>query len=118
MSSAQYQGKAFSKSEHTCCLSTKRKQSVIIDPDLLLLHVHASDVGVGDVRLLVRLQHRDGRVGLGRKNIDLKQNKASQFNSAKVASDTGLGRAAFHCYPALKVVIGCIPFFLSGRKWW
>ena len=98
MSSAKYQGNAFSRSVHTYCLSTKRKQSVIIDPDLLLLHVHASDVGLGDVRLLVRLQHRDGRVGLGRKNIDLKQNKMSRFNSAKEASDTGLGRAAFHYF--------------------
>ena len=26
---------------------------------------------------------------------------------------TGLGRAAFHCYLVLKVVLGCIPFFLK-----
>ena len=31
-------------------------------------------------------------------------------------SDTGLGRAAFHCYPVLNVVIGCIPFLLKGEK--
>ena len=35
-----------------------------------------------------------------------------------VVSGTGVGRAAFHCYPVLKVVIGWIPFPLSGRKWW
>ena len=29
-------------------------------------------------------------------------------------SGTGLGRAAIHCYTALKVVIGCIPF---SFKW-
>ena len=28
-------------------------------------------------------------------------------------SGTGLGRAAFHCSPVLKVVMGCIPFFLK-----
>ena len=26
---------------------------------------------------------------------------------------TGLARAAFHCYPVFKVVIGCITFFLK-----
>ena len=26
---------------------------------------------------------------------------------------TGLGREAFHCYLVLKVVLGCIPFFLK-----
>ena len=31
-------------------------------------------------------------------------------------SVTGLGRAAFHCYPVLKVVIGCIPFFLKWEE--
>ena len=31
-------------------------------------------------------------------------------------SGTGLARAAFHCYPVLKVVIGCIPFFLKWEE--
>ena len=33
---------------------------------------------------------------------------------APVVSGTELGRAAFHCNPVLKVIIGSIPFFL----WW
>ena len=31
-------------------------------------------------------------------------------------SGTGLVRAAFHCYPVLTVVIGCIPFFLKWEE--
>ena len=29
---------------------------------------------------------------------------------------TGLGIPAFHCYPVLKAVIGCIPFFLKWEE--
>ena len=35
---------------------------------------------------------------------------------AQVASGTGLDRAAFHCYPELKVVIGCILFSLKWEE--
>ena len=31
-------------------------------------------------------------------------------------SRTGLGRAAFHCNPVLKEVIGCIHFFIKGEE--
>ena len=37
---------------------------------------------------------------------------------AAAVSDTGLGRAAFHCYPVPKVIIGCISILLSWRKRW
>ena len=30
-------------------------------------------------------------------------------------SGNGLGTAAFHCYPELKVIIGCIPFSVGGK---
>ena len=36
---------------------------------------------------------------------------------AWVVSGTGLGRAAFHCYPVLKIGIGCILFSQSERRW-
>ena len=31
-------------------------------------------------------------------------------------SGTGFGRAAFHGYPVLKVVIGCIAFYLNWEE--
>jgi hypothetical protein len=33
-------------------------------PNLLLLHVQASDIGICDIGLLVLAKHGDGRVGL------------------------------------------------------
>lgn len=39
-------------------------------PNLLLLHVHSTNISVCYVRLLILAQHRNGRVGLGRKDID------------------------------------------------
>lgn len=39
-------------------------------PDLLLLHVHPSDIAVLNVRLLIGLKHANGRVGLWREDID------------------------------------------------
>merc|ERR1739836_78908 len=36
----------------------------------LFLHVHPSDVGIGHIRFLIRLEHRDGRVGFRWQNVD------------------------------------------------
>ena len=41
---------------------------------------------------------------------DRKSKKPSYISRAWAVSGTGVGRAAFHCYPVLKVVMSAIPF--------
>lgn len=39
-------------------------------PDLLLLHIHTTDISVCHVGLLIFAQHRNRRVGLGRQDVN------------------------------------------------
>jgi len=39
-------------------------------PDLLLLHVHTTNISVCHIGLLIFAQHRNRRVGLGRKDVN------------------------------------------------
>lgn len=48
--------------------------------DLLLLNVHSSDVGVGDIWLLSHLHHLNGGVGIGWQNVNDRLRGSVQSN--------------------------------------
>ena len=69
------------------------------------------------------LYQEDGKVLKSLLKYDLQNNKGKGRLSLPVhqgLSSEGyrIRRAAYNCYPLVKVVIACIPFQSSGRKRW